>query len=121
MNPCTRPIVPGRCHRPGNQTVSVFRLRLDVELSPHPSHASADVDSRALAWAARGGTLGRDWPIRPFEQGEQLLGYKTRSRCINVSVTLGMLTVCEESLRHHQMEIVLCPRHRDIEQPALLF
>src|SRR5437660_10294012 len=31
-----------------------------------------------------------------------------------------MLTVREEALRDHQMENVLCPRHRDIEQTALL-
>ena len=98
----------------------MFRLRPDVELSPHPSHASADVDSRALAWAARGGTLGGDWPIRPFEQGEQLLGYETRPRCINMSVTLGMLTVGKEALWHHEMKAILCPRHRDVKQAALL-
>src|SRR3954471_12224934 len=31
-----------------------------------------------------------------------------------------MLTMREEALRDHQMEIVLCPRHRDIEQTTLL-
>ena len=31
-----------------------------------------------------------------------------------------MLTMCEEALRHHKMKIVLCARHRDVEQAALL-
>jgi hypothetical protein len=90
-----------------------------VELSPHPSHASADVDARALAWAARE-AWSRYRPIRALEQGEQLLGYKTASRCIHMSVTLGMLTVREEALWHHEMKIVFCARHRDVKQAALL-
>src|SRR5216683_2378759 len=97
-----------------------FLLVLKGELAPHPSHASTDVDSWALAWAARG-AWRRYRPIRALEQGEQLLGNKAGSRCINVPVTLGMLAVCEEALRHHQMEIVLCSRHRDVEKAAFLF
>jgi hypothetical protein len=31
-----------------------------------------------------------------------------------------MLAVCEEALRHHEMKIVLCPRHCDVEQASLL-
>ena len=37
-----------------------------------------------------------------------------------MSVTLGMLTVCEETLWHHEVKIVLCTRHRDVKQAALL-
>ena len=37
-----------------------------------------------------------------------------------MSVTLGMLTVGKEALWHHEMKIILCPRHRDVKQAALL-
>ncbi len=35
-----------------------------------------------------------------------------------MAVALRMLAVGEEALRHHQMQIVLGARHRDIEQAA---
>ena len=31
-----------------------------------------------------------------------------------------MLTVCEEALWDYEVKIVLCPRHRDVKQAALL-
>src|SRR5438874_4860632 len=34
---------------------------------------------------------------------------------------LRILAVREEPLRYHQMQIVLCPGHRDIEETAFLF
>ena len=38
-----------------------------------------------------------------------------------MAVALRALAVREEALRHHQMQIVLGPGHRDIEQAALFF
>ncbi len=35
-------------------------------------------------------------------------------------VALRMLAVHEEPLRNDEIEIVLSPRHRDIEQPSFL-
>jgi hypothetical protein len=35
-------------------------------------------------------------------------------------IPLGTLAMCEEALRHDQVEIVLCARHCDVEQPAFL-
>src|SRR6516165_3036863 len=98
----------------------VAALVRESGLAPNPSHASADIDLWALAWAACSGAWRGYRPIRALEQGEQLLGDEAGSRCINVPIALGMLTVCEEALRHHQMEIVLGPRHCDVEQPAFL-
>jgi hypothetical protein len=41
---------------------------VELGLAPQSSHASGDVDSRALAWAARSGALRTDGPIRAIEQ-----------------------------------------------------
>ena len=38
-----------------------------------------------------------------------------------MAITLGMLAMGEEALRHDNVQTVLRPRHRHIEQPALLF
>ena len=36
-----------------------------------------------------------------------------------MAISLGMLAVSKEALRHDNMQSVLRPRHGDIEQPAL--
>src|SRR5258706_15980401 len=38
-----------------------------------------------------------------------------------MAIALRILAVRKETLRYHQMQIVLCPGHRDIEETALLF
>src|SRR5437868_13795623 len=38
-----------------------------------------------------------------------------------MAIALRILAVREEPLRYHQMQIVLCPGHRDIEETAFLF
>ena len=35
-----------------------------------------------------------------------------------MAVALGVLAVGEEPLRHHEMQVVLCARHSDVEQAA---
>jgi hypothetical protein len=35
------------------QKFVAFMIHFDAWLAPHPTHARADVDSRALAWSAR--------------------------------------------------------------------
>ena len=50
---------------------------------------------------------------------ERRLRDETRARRIDVAVALRVLAMREESLRDHEMQVVLRARHRDIEQAAL--
>jgi len=43
------------------------------------------------------------------------------ARGINMMVTLHIIAMRNEPLWHHKMEIVLGPRHGNIEQPSLPF
>ena len=70
--------------------------------------------------AARRGAGRRQRPCRPLEQAEQPIRNEARARGIDVAVALRILAVGEEALRHHEMQIVLGARHRDVEQAALL-
>ena len=72
-----------------------------------------------LGGACRG-TGAAQRPGRSLEQIEQLFGNEARPRGIDVAVALRVLAVDEEALRHDQMQVVLCARHRDVEQAAFL-
>jgi hypothetical protein len=48
------------------------------------------------------------------------VGYEAGPLRIDVTVAHAALAVREEALRHHQVKLVLGPRHGDIKQPALL-
>jgi hypothetical protein len=62
--------------------------------APHAAHAGTNIDTR-----------------RP----------RCRTGRIHVAIALRILAVGEETLRYHQMQIVLGPGHRDIEEATLLF
>ena len=89
-------------------------------LAPHPAHARADVDARTLACFSRRGAGRYGRPTRALKQSEQLLGNEARPGRLHMPVALRALTMREEPLRHHKMEIVLCARHGDVEQAAFL-
>src|SRR5260370_36221942 len=92
--------------------------RLLIKISPpHPAHAGADVDTRAGARSTRR-TGYRNRPYRLFEQAEQAIRNEPCPCGIDVAVASRMLAVGEETLRHHEMQIVFRARHGDIKQPA---
>src|SRR5665213_1513755 len=70
-------------------------------LSPHPAHAGADVDARALACGSRRGTRRRKRPCGFLEQSEQSLRNEARPRGVDMPVALRMLAVGEEALRYN--------------------
>jgi len=86
--------------------------------APHPAHAGADVEANTLARSAGRGPGCRARPVCLFEQAEQPIGNEARPRGVDVPVALRALAMGEETLRHHEVKLVLGACHRDIEQPA---
>jgi hypothetical protein len=50
-----------------------------------------------------------------------MLGNKTGSRCIDVAVTLRVLTVRKKALGYDEMQIILGAGHGDLKQPTFFF
>src|SRR4029453_18054818 len=97
------------------------RWREPGGLAPHPSHPGTHVDARAVARGPRL-CIGCGWrPVRPLEQPEKMLGNKTGSRCIDVAVTLRVLTVRKKALGYDKMQIILGAGHGDVKQPTFFF
>ena len=46
---------------------------------------------------------------------------ETRALGIDVTISKATLTMCEEALRHHEMQLILWVCYGYIEQTALLF
>jgi len=93
---------------------------MHLRSSPHPAHASADIDAHALSSSPRGSAGRNTRPTCHVEQAEKAIWDKARPRCIEMAIALGTLAVREETLWYHQMQIVLGAGHSYIKEAALL-
>jgi len=58
-------------------------------------------------------------PVPALEMFGQAIRDKARALRIDVPVAEASLTMGEEPLGNHEMQLVLCPRHGHVEQPSL--
>ena len=56
-----------------------------------------------------------------MEISDDVLGYEACALCINVPIAHAALAMGVESLRDHEMQLVLRTGHCDIKQAALFF
>src|SRR5579864_6719613 len=88
------------------------------QLSPPLPHPGSDVDTRSLA---RGGARRRcgSRPAALLVGRQKRVRYETRSRRIEVPISMGPLAVDEKTLRDDEMQIVFGTRHRDVQKTTL--
>src|SRR4051794_25490257 len=96
---------------------SAWSSLLIGDLFPHAAHARAEIDLDP--WLlARVVLERRTCPGRLLEGRQHRCRDEAGARGIDMAVAARRLVVRIKALRHHQMQAVLGPRHRHIEQPA---
>jgi uncharacterized membrane protein HdeD (DUF308 family) len=96
------------------------RFRTDG-LPPHPEQARRNVGR----WPRFSRRLCRiSDPLSPMltiKQGSNRCWYKPADRCIHLAVAKTRLLIGVKPVRYDQVELVLRPRHRHVQQPPFLF
>src|SRR4029077_1546500 len=80
----------------------------------------ADIYFGSLAGGACRGAGCRDWPGGALKKIKQLFRNEPRPGGVEMAIPLGLLAMNEETLRDHEMEVVLRAGHGDVKQAAFL-
>jgi hypothetical protein len=89
-----------------------------MQLPPHSAHAGLQVDPDLGLRRTLAVRHGRG-PGHARKGSQDVLRNEARARSVDVAITARRLAVGEEALWRDQMQRALCPRHGDVEQPAL--
>jgi hypothetical protein len=101
--------------------LTVSRAHEGQPLAPHSSHLRAHIDGIVRQPILQGACRIGIWPRTRFKMLQYAIGDKARALRVYVTVSRAALAVRVEALRHHDVKLIFCARHRYIEEAALFF